>query len=79
MQPVQDRDQKLEESLVNRYEQNLTKLTDFYAQRAKKNNGSKMEIGTPHSFINLFLNIEEETQLYPLRMKIMLCSICQSK
>jgi hypothetical protein len=36
MQPIQDRGQKLEESLVNRYEQNITKLTDFYVQRAKK-------------------------------------------
>jgi ribonuclease HI len=34
--PVQQQDRALEENLVQRYEHNLTKLTDFYAQRAKK-------------------------------------------
>ena len=37
MQPGQRQDRNLEASLVNRYEQSLTKLTDYYAQRAKKN------------------------------------------
>ncbi|XP_071678491.1 uncharacterized protein [Lolium perenne] len=37
MQPLKQQNQQLEANLVTRYEQNLTKLTDYYAQRAKKN------------------------------------------
>ena len=36
-QPVAAQDHTLESSLITRYEQNLTKLTDYYMQRAKKN------------------------------------------
>ena len=36
LQPVHLQDHKQESSLVTRYEQNLTKLTDFYMLRAKK-------------------------------------------
>jgi hypothetical protein len=36
MQPSQNQDQSLEASLVTRYEQTMTKLTDSYVQRAKK-------------------------------------------
>lgn len=35
-QPIQQQNHLLENSLVTRYEQNLTKLADFYLQRAKK-------------------------------------------
>lgn len=35
-QPIQNQDHTVEASLVNRYEKNLTKLTDYYAQREKK-------------------------------------------
>jgi hypothetical protein len=34
---LQQQDQALETDLVTRYEQNMTKLAVFYAQRAKKN------------------------------------------
>jgi hypothetical protein len=36
MQPLSNRDHNLEASLVTRYEQTMTKLTDSYMQRAKK-------------------------------------------
>lgn len=36
MQPVQLQDHSLEVNLISQYEQNLTKLTEFYRQRAKK-------------------------------------------
>jgi phage host-nuclease inhibitor protein Gam len=36
MKPLQNQDQAQEESLVTRYEQTLTKLTESYMQRAKK-------------------------------------------
>lgn len=36
MKPLQEQDHALEASLVTRYEQNMTKLTDSYMQRAKK-------------------------------------------
>jgi hypothetical protein len=36
LKPVQQQDHALEAELVARYEQNMTKLTDYYAQRAKK-------------------------------------------
>lgn len=36
LQPVHNQDHTLEASLASRYEQNMTKLTDFYVQRAKK-------------------------------------------
>lgn len=36
MQPMQQQNFSLENSLVNRYENNLTKLTDYYMQRANK-------------------------------------------
>jgi hypothetical protein len=36
MQPVENQNHSLEASLVTRYEQTLTKLTDSYVQRAKK-------------------------------------------
>jgi hypothetical protein len=36
MQPMQLQDHALEASLVTRYEQSMTKLTDYYTQRAKK-------------------------------------------
>ena len=35
--PLADQDNALESSLIIRYEQNLTKLTESYMQRAKKN------------------------------------------
>lgn len=46
LKPLHDQDHDLESSLTQRYEQNLTKLTHFYSQRAK-NSGLKMEIETP--------------------------------
>jgi hypothetical protein len=36
MQPVPLQDHSLEVNLISQYEQNLTKLTEFYRQRAKK-------------------------------------------
>jgi hypothetical protein len=36
MQPVQLQDHNLEVSLIAQYEQNMTKLTEYYRQRAKK-------------------------------------------
>ena len=36
MKPVHEQDHNLESSLVCRYEENLTKLTQYYSQRAKK-------------------------------------------
>jgi hypothetical protein len=36
MKPLHDQDHSLETSLVTRYEQTMTKLTDSYMQRAKK-------------------------------------------
>jgi hypothetical protein len=36
MKPIHQQDQAIQMSLANRYEQALTKLTDFYMQRAKK-------------------------------------------
>jgi hypothetical protein len=36
MQPVHLQDHSLEVNLISQYEQNLTKLTEFYRQRAKK-------------------------------------------
>lgn len=36
MQPVQLQDHKLEASLIAWYEQNMTKITEYYRQRAKK-------------------------------------------
>jgi hypothetical protein len=35
-QPVQDQDHSLEAKLISQYEDNMTKLTEFYRQRAKK-------------------------------------------
>jgi peptidoglycan hydrolase CwlO-like protein len=36
MQPIHLQDHSLEVNLISQYEQNLTKLTEFYRQRAKK-------------------------------------------
>lgn len=36
LQPMQNQDHALEALLVNKYEQSMTKLTDYYMQRAKK-------------------------------------------
>ena len=36
MQPVQVRNHSLEANLIAQYEENMTKLTEFYRQRAKK-------------------------------------------
>lgn len=36
MKPISQQDQTLEAQLTTSYEQNLTKLTQFYRQRAKK-------------------------------------------
>jgi hypothetical protein len=36
MQPVQLQDHSLEVNLIDQYEQSLTKLTEYYRQRAKK-------------------------------------------
>lgn len=35
-QPIQDQDHSLEAKLIAQYEENMTKLTEFYRQRAKK-------------------------------------------
>ena len=36
MQPIQEQDHSLEVKLIAQYEENMTKLTEFYRQRAKK-------------------------------------------
>jgi phage/plasmid-associated DNA primase len=36
MQPIQEQDHALEVKLIAQYEENMTKLTEFYRQRAKK-------------------------------------------
>jgi hypothetical protein len=36
MQPIPDQDHSLEVKLISQYEENMTKLTEFYRQRAKK-------------------------------------------
>jgi hypothetical protein len=36
MQPILDQDHSLEVKLISQYEENMTKLTEFYRQRAKK-------------------------------------------
>jgi hypothetical protein len=36
MQPIQEQDHSLEVKLIAQYEENMTKLTEFYKQRAKK-------------------------------------------
>lgn len=41
MKPLQEQDHALESTLTIRYEQNLTKLTQFYRQRAKKRLGKR--------------------------------------
>jgi hypothetical protein len=39
MQPIQVQNKSLEANLVAQYEESMTKLTEFYRQRAKKTLG----------------------------------------
>ena len=48
MKPILEQDHKLEASLISRYEENMTKLTEFYRQRAKKHWATKGDINTSY-------------------------------
>ena len=39
MQPIQRQDHNLQANLITQYEQNMTKLTEYYCQQAKKTLG----------------------------------------
>ncbi|CAM0950377.1 unnamed protein product [Alopecurus aequalis] len=66
MKPVQFQDHSLQAKLASQYEENLTKLTEFYRQRAK-NIGQPKVIGTHPSFTMLFKSVSVEIVLFPLR------------
>jgi hypothetical protein len=67
MQPIQEQDHALEVKLIAQYEENMTKLTEFYRQRAK-NIGQLKETGTLIFFIMPFKSARDEIVLYPLKM-----------
>ncbi|XP_044365064.1 uncharacterized protein [Triticum aestivum] len=62
MKPMQEQNHKLEASLMNRYEENLTKLTEFYSQRAKKHWATKGDRNTSY-FHNAVIKRRRKNQI----------------
>jgi hypothetical protein len=66
MKPLINQDHNLETSLVTRYEQTMTKVTDSYTLtcRERKNSGLRMVTGIPLSSIMPLSKQEEGTPLF---------------
>jgi len=75
MLPIQVQDHNLEAGLIAQYEENMTKLTEFYRQRAKKHWATR-GIKTRLSFIMRFLNVGAKIIFSPLMIvRATLCMI----
>lgn len=76
-QPIQDQDHSLEAKLIAQYEENMTKLTEFYSNE-QRNTRRCTETGTPHIFTMMCSSVDIETTSFQLRKHMATTSLTQT-